>query len=336
MKRTRHEPLETYLKKIEAANHFKDLVEPTDDVAKMYKRYARIVHPDVVPEEYKKRATAAIAKLNQLYMSLTKAAAPVQCVIAGYVVTNPFARGDIADLYEAEHESGLAHIVKIVRKPVDNDLMDREAAALAKLKPKGKSDNFHKYLPQLQVRTKASGRRTNIFCKDTGYQPLDFIQERCGGSIEDFRHIVWMGNRALSALGYVHTCGIVHGAVVPSHLLYSLPDHGLKLIDWCYSCDLGNGDRVPAIVKDFKDLYAPEILKKKPASPSTDLFMLMASLRKVAGKVPSRFRDLMNWCMAGPPSSRPHDAWAIQDRWIKLAREEYGPAKFVELHINNK
>jgi hypothetical protein len=336
VKRTKHEPLETYLKKIEAAVKYKDLIEPSEDPAKMFKRYARIVHPDVVPDDFKARATKAFAKLNELYSLATKGPAPVQVVIGGYVVTVPFAKGDIADIYEAEHSDGLPFLLKIVRKPIDNDLMDREAEALKLLRGSGPMGNFHKYLPNLQARTKASGRRVNVFVREEQHFTLKQIMVLTGGSIEDFRHIVWMGNRALSVLGFVHREGYIHGAVLPDHLLFNPADHGLKLIDWCYSCKSRNGDRIPALVKDYQDLYAPEVRLKRLPSPATDIFMLMKTLEFAANSVPKRFRDLIRWCMAGQPASRPHDAWGVQDRWITLAKEEFGPAKFVELKLITK
>jgi hypothetical protein len=333
VKKTKHEPLETYLKKIETAVKFKDLIETKDDPARMFKRYARIVHPDVVPEAYKKQATAAFAKLHELYSVLTKGPAPIQVVMAGYVVTEPLAKGDIADLYAAEHEMGGEYILKIARSPADNDLMDRERATLKALVPDltKKRDRFCSYLMPLCATTKASGRRVNIIEYANGFLSLKEIQEIM--PILDFRHTVWMTNRALSLLGYIHHMGYVHGSVVPSHLMYNTLTHNFKLVDWCYSCNMSKNENVPAIVKDYKDRYAPEVMKKRPASAATDLYMLMSTMRKASDRVPNRFRDLIDWCMAGPPGSRPKDAWNVQDRWQSLAKEEYGPAKFVNFEL---
>jgi len=329
--RTIFEPFMTYAKKIEAATKFGNLLEPGDDRDRMFKRYSKIVHPDVAPEPLKERAEVVFARLNQLYSEETKPPIVHPVVIAGYVVMGPLSKGDIADLYEAQHAAGGRFVLKISRSPKDNDLMDREAAALKVLRPPKPSVNdidFFKYIPELHASTKASGRRVNVISEAVDCISLKEIVA-CQDGIGDFRHIVWMGNRALSALGYLHRQGVIHGAVLPPHLMYRPADHGFQLVDYCYSCQVENNEKVPAMAKEYQDWYAPEIIKKRPASAATDIFMLMTTLKKVANNMPTRFRDLITWCTAGSPASRPGDAWFVQDKWATLAKEEYGKPKFV-------
>lgn len=323
--------METYLSLIEKSKRFDQLVEPGGDSDKWYKRYARICHPDAVPDHYKKRAEEGFKKLQELYNACTKRPVPSQVIIAGCVVTDPLAKGDISDLYCGESATDPKIILKIIRRPADNDLMDREKAALQDLwKPNFNFENFKKYLPKFYGGVKASGRRVNILHNEQGYYSLQEISTWMNANV-DFRHIVWMMNRALSVLGFAHRNGYVHGAVLPSHLLYHPTEHGLKLIDWCYSCT--KDQKIPAIVRDYIGHYPPEVAKKMHPGPWTDIYMLMKTMTKVTGKVPKRFEDLIQWCMAGSPASRPNDAWNIQDRWVNLAREEYGPPKYFKLDL---
>jgi hypothetical protein len=144
----------------------------------------------------------------------------------------------------------------------------------------------------------------------------------------DFRHVVWMMNRLLSALGYAQHNGIVHGAVLPEHLIYELGNHHLVLVDWCCSVSVGEGIR--AIPEAHRNSYAPEVQRKRPCTTSMDLYMAALAFREVA-KIPRRFQAIFEWCLAKSPSARPDDTLALKERWIQLAEEEYGLPKFVPL-----
>lgn len=327
--KTKQEPLETYLTDIEKAHKFRDLIDKDTDPDKWYKRLARICHPDVVPSHYKRRAEDAFKKLGQLYADFSGKTTPPQTIIAGYVVGASFFKGDICDLYKAESDNEPNAIVKICRSPNDNDLMDREKEALQKIW-KAEPDNFRKYLPVLHGTSKASGRRTNIFHEESGFYSLQAISDLFSRNI-DFRHIIWMVNRVLSALGFIHRNGLIHGAVLANHMMFHPEEHGLKLVDWCYSCFAGQS--IPAIVRDYSSLYPPEVRQKKPAGPWTDIYMLMKTVNRVTGNVPKRFRNLIEWCVTESPASRPDDAWNLQDRWINLAKEEYGAPRYMKLEI---
>ena len=86
--------------------------------------------------------------------------------------------------------------------------------------------------------------------------------------------MAWMWRRLLIALGFAHTCGMIHGAVLPSHVLIQPEQHGLVLIDWSYAVsNPATGDYIPAIVTEYQAWYPAEVLAKEPPSPSTDLYM---------------------------------------------------------------
>jgi len=90
------------------------------DPHREYRRLARLTHPDAHPGS--QRAAAAFAKLAALWQRY-------QGLPGGLIAV-----GDIANLYE--HERGL---LKIARDPADNNLLDREAAALQRLSSRSDS-----------------------------------------------------------------------------------------------------------------------------------------------------------------------------------------------------
>lgn len=286
-----------------------------------------LLHPDRFATEktWMKRAESAIYKLDTLYASVSTVKIQRPVKIGRWVVGEPIAKGDIADLYHAESVNGKG-VLKIAQSARDNDLIKNECEILELLhKPVDKSSvQFRCYLPTLIDGFTASGRSANVLSPADGFLTLADI---CNLVTVDFRHVVWMMNRTLSVLGYIHLNGIVHGAITPVHLMYDPASHNLCLVDWCYAT---RTTPIKAVVKAFRDNYPPEVFRKRTAGPSTDLFMLAKTLAGVAD-IPRRFKPLFDLCMLASPASRPQNAWNFQDRWRKTAEEEYGPAKFIPL-----
>ena len=186
-----------------------------------YRNLAQLIHPDKVDAKLKKRAQEAFAKLSRLYAELNgKPAASTHKVIGNWLVGDPLAKGDLCDLYRAQSvkDENLKAVFKLARSPKDADLLEEEYVSLGILNGFKGSDNFKKYLPHVLDRLEASGRRANVVSlAQESHTLADIIGLYPNGSL-DFRHLVWMANRALSALGFAHSAGIVHGCVIPQHL----------------------------------------------------------------------------------------------------------------------
>lgn len=292
-----------------------------------YRKWARLCHPDKVESSLAVRATKAFARLEELYSALT---ASVRIQMGEWSVGSPQAKGDICDLYNAKKGAD-SYILKIARDAQDNDLLAAEAAALRTLWARSpKEGEFLRYIPQLAGSLQASGRQANVLSvADPQSYTLADLKAIFPAGI-DFRHVVWMGNRLLSALGFAHGKGIVHGAVLPEHLLFGPESHGLMLVDWCYSVKIG--DSLKARVKARADHYPPEVARKRPAVPATDIYMAVRALLKLA-PIPKRFIPLFDYCLAESPGARPQDAWDLQDEWRKLANDEFGEPKYLKLEI---
>jgi serine/threonine protein kinase len=250
--------------------------------------------------------------------------------IGSWIVERPIAKGDICDVhYASSTKNSGKYALKIAHHGSSNDLMDAEAAAIKVLHVDKRGEHYKHYIPKIHASFEASGRRVNVIQFADGYYPLSELTA-IFNKIE-FRHSVWMMNRALSALGFVHNNDIIHGAVLPEHLLYCPKTHHMVLVDWCYS--VKHGEPLRAIVKQHKAVYPKETTHP---SPATDIYMLAMIIQQSAREIPSRFRGLLDWATADSHKSRPSDAWTLQDKWTSLAEEEYGPAKFVELVIPNQ
>lgn len=316
------------------------------DVEAIYKKLARLVHPDLLnlqPADLKTRGEAAATKLNQ-FRDLANGKGKTStspAVFGQWVVEQPIVSGDLADIFQVNSTKKDTHaILKVIRHPRDNDLIEAESTALKALHADTRSETYKIYIPTVLDRFKASDRAAIVLSaselpiNDGSIEPmltLSEIMQLLGGTI-DFRHLVWMSNRMLSALGFVHENGFVHGAVVPTHAMYGPVSHGMRLIDWCYSVSGESKKHIPAIVPAFKRHYPKEVLRKIPPTPATDIYMWAFMMREIAGKtIPHRFKGLFDWCLADAPSHRPQNAWTLQDQWGALAKEEFGPSRYLKL-----
>src|SRR5688500_11543524 len=109
--------------RINRAHGFAELVsglggEPCD----AYRRLVKIVHPDVAPAGRTRTATQAFARLSALWAE--RDGHPMTTKRGTYRVGALVAAGDIANLYAMD-----GALLKLPRRPGDNDLMAAEARA---------------------------------------------------------------------------------------------------------------------------------------------------------------------------------------------------------------
>ncbi|GAA0268805.1 lipopolysaccharide kinase InaA family protein [Cryptosporangium japonicum] len=279
-----------------------------------FRRLRRTVHPDVAPLGSEGIATSAFTRLTELW----EARGPT---IGRYPLGEKPIDGDLADLFR----SGTA-LLKIARDPADNDLLAAEADALRRPKDR----RYRAYFPSL--------RETLVVEDDGDYRAVNVL-DRCDGFVDlatvaraypdgvDPRDVAWMWRRLLVALGAAHRAGIVHGAVLPEHVLIHPDDHGLVLVDWCYSAVPGAA--VPALVERYRDAYPPEVLGKQPAVPATDLYLASGlMLRLMGGRAHAELRRFANGCRLKAPRMRPDDAWHLLGELDELLPALYGPRRF--------
>ena len=115
-----------------------------------------------------------------------------------------------------------------------------ESKMIKKLRPEGKVDKFYRYLPRLidsfGLRGSGGPRRVNVMPYYKGHYSMEEVMRVYPEGV-DFRDMVWMFKRTLAAIGFVHRQGIVHGALIPPHILVHPIRHGAKLVDWCYAVE---------------------------------------------------------------------------------------------------
>lgn len=257
--------------------------------------------------------------------------------LGGYSVTRKPVVGDVADVYLGE-----LHVVKVTRNTDDNDLMRAERQALTLLGTKVTTvvrSGFPKVLHTFQ-----SGRReTNVLERTPGFITAAEVHSRL--PVLEGRALVWMFKRLLMMLDWTHHYGIVHGAILPPHVLF-YPDndgattnphpykHTARLIDWCYSVEYKNRTRLSSWIPAWKDHYPPELLLKQSVGPSSDIYMaamLMFYLGR--GNTPHPLYEVLLKCTEQEPALRYQKAEDVFRDWTAAARAVYGAPKWVDFNL---
>jgi len=278
-----------------------------------YRRLARLTHPDACPGD--RRASAAFTKLATLWGRHTDEHGPL------------VARGDIANLYRVR--TGL---LKLARDPADNDLMRQEAAALTQLHA-GVEPRLRAYFPALvQARRRqdpASGvqRCANVIGWQPGFVSLAEVRTAFGAGV-DPRDAAWMWRRLLVAIGAAHRAGVIHGAVLPEHVLIEAAEHGLVVIDWCYSVPAPAG-RLAAVPGRYLAWYPPEVLAGQAAGPDLDIWLATRCMTELIGAaLPRPLASFAAGCTLASPRRRPDDGWQLLAEFDQVLERLYGPRRF--------
>jgi hypothetical protein len=225
----------------------------------------------------------------------------------------------------------------VSRTPEGDALLDRERQVLTRLLGEAGDTTYRRYLPALRESFTAaggSGRRVNAFSHEEGLYTLEQVRDRHPAL--DGRHLAWIFKRLLTVLGFCHRHGTLHGAVLPCHALIHAANHGLVLVGWGQSVEAGRPVRT--LAPRYRDWYPPEVLRRRPASASADLFLAARCVVYLAGgdpvrnrvpeAVPAPMRQFLAGCLPEGPRMRPDDAWGLLEEFDELLYRLYGPPKF--------
>jgi hypothetical protein len=258
-------------------------------------------------------------------------ASPIRVTIGKhtYVLREALFEGDIATLYASDEP----FIFKIARSGADNDLMEAEQKALRTIfpdphkLPQGDTRLLPRLIDSFSLSSKpGSNRRVNMLTRHDDHFSLVEVESAHPRGI-DFRDFAWMFKRALAGMAVAHRAGVIHGAILPPHVLIQPIDHGAKIVDWCYAVPVGSPMR--AIVNKYRDFYPPEVFKKGPATPGLDIYMLaMCGQWLLDANAPRAIRSFLRGCLLAMPSRRPQDAIRLHREFDELLEQLVGPKKY--------
>ena len=326
-----------------------------DKLAALKRRYrelALIAHPDHNPD----RAAEAKEAFQALQSWYAAARLRVEQGSYGlipritaatslhrYIGYEPPLPGDLAELFPADVD-GSRVLLKVARSSHNNDLLRTEALALRRLHRSLDGHPVRAHFPTLVehfLLRDAAGkeRHVNVLRAETVYVSLEDVLRTYPHGL-DPADAAWIFNRMLVAVGVTHGLGLVHGAVLPAHVLIRPADHNGMLIDWCYSVPVG--EALKAMSPPYAADYPPEVQARQPATPATDIYRAARCMvRLLAGgdapepppRVPRPIDALLRACLLRSPRRRPDDAWQVFDDFQEILERLYGPRTFRPLHM---
>jgi hypothetical protein len=319
-----------------------------------YRELVRRIHPDRNPDPL---ATESFYRLDALWR-IAKArldagtyggkrvTITIKTKTRTYQTAEKVERDDVADYFSCLYSNpygGMLSIVnpgvmKVARLPRDNDLILGEARVLSTLTEDRKA--YVAFLPEVveTVGVRQSGgvvRQANVFVNPgPNWYTLAQVASRYPAGI-DPRDMAWIYRRLLYVLDPVHESGFAHGALVPESVLIEPTLHGVILRNWCYSAVLGS--RIPAMVRAYRDWYAPEIARKEPAGRGADIYLLARTMISLLGpsysSVPSPIRAHFKGCTIEQRRKRPVDAYMLLKDFEQILETLYGPRRFREFSM---
>jgi serine/threonine protein kinase len=329
--------LDSLAERISVASNAEELVGPNDDGRKhRVGEIFRAIHPDKYSAATDiTKANNALKRLNELLDEETRAAEirnEISTKRNTFYINGLGHKGRIANLYNATYLKDGAldtAYLKMPRSPKDSDLLTAEARSLKKIHTlDDKRKNFIPLLVEsFRHRDTKTGveRVTNVLQTIPGFISLTDIHRAYPNGL-DSRDLSWMWRRAFIALSIAHEAGIVHGAVVPEHILIHPEKHGLILCGWGASVERGETIK---LLNGPRQFYPPEVLNKERTSRSTDIYMLSKSMEYLLEpNAPRQFHSFIRGCTFARPAVRPKDAMSLLHEFDDMIERLFGPRTF--------
>jgi hypothetical protein len=251
------------------------------------------------------------------------------------------ARGEIADVHLAERARWPTEhaLIKVLRSADDLPMLDAEWSALTHLQSSDAAGAraIAPRLPQPIAHGVVedgpdAGKPATVLRWAPGFDhTLEVVRSAHPGGVSE--HVaVWMWRRILETLAFLHRSGIVHGAVLPQHLIVERGEHGVRLVG--YGCAGRANDPLAAVVVRHEALYPERLLASQRLAPEHDIAMSARCIAHVLGadakgSIPAgvfgALRKLLESAACGEDAS---DAWTLHERVGKIASEHFGPPSF--------
>ena len=219
-----------------------------------------------------------------------------------YHVLDRVAIGSICNLYRCtfDHEGRqIESIFKIARDARTNDLVLNEADLLRQLHTADTDGKIGPFLPtvhdSLRYGETGSGAARQRHANVMRFHPeirspadelysLAEVREAYPRGL-DARDMAWIWRRLIAVIGFAHSCQVVHGAVLPPHVLVEPREHKLILIDWCCATHRPHRDGQPLNIINggYVNWYKREGAARRAPTPSLDVSMAARCMIDLVG-----------------------------------------------------
>ncbi|MES1184074.1 MAG: hypothetical protein ABUL60_09670 [Myxococcales bacterium] len=253
--------------------------------------------------------------------------------------------GHSSDVFLATRATRITErlLVKVLRAAEDEALLRNEQSVLGKLEASAERGTpyFTSLVPQRAFSGLLEGSGFSRPFAAAFRQPPGFahtlaeLRQRFPGGM-DPRHGIWIWRRALELLDWLHRSGIIHGAILPEHILLDAREHSVGLVG--FSCAGAAGTPLAALDPRQSDFYPAGNVPKQTLVPAADLAMLARCIvhalggepARVPSHVPAPLARLLAEHVTGNATVAPLE---LSRNVSEVARECFGPPKFVKLDL---
>lgn len=267
-------------------------------------------------------------------------------VNAHWAVGDALGNGAICDVFNGKRARFPTELVilKVLRDPRDISQLDNEWEALQALQESSAlgAETFARLLPIPVMHGKISagtfeGRHVNIFRWAAGFQhTFNAVRQVYPQGIPP-RASIWVWRRILEVLAFIHNSGMVHGAVLPAHLLVQDNEHGVRLIG--YGSAGTTGKKLRFLAEGYESFYPNGIQAGSTLTPQLDLVMSARCLATLLGGIPTDAslpehvpaplaRLIQRVALSNPADPTMKTAWALHEELGSLARAVFGAPQF--------
>ncbi len=265
---------------------------------------------------------------------------------AHWAVEHLLGQGEIAEVYAGRRARWPTELVvlKVARQADKTSLLENEWRVIQTLQHStaAGAEVFNRLLPQPVMHGQVtaglfSGRKVSIFRRQYGFRhSLQAVMQQYPHGIPP-RSSIWLWRRILELLSFLHASGIVHGAILPAHVLVQEDDHGATLIGFGHAGRIGDkAPEGPADSGPFIPQPGPG-----PLAPSLDLAMSARTVIAALGgdpastslppAVPAPLTETLQRVARLEPTARSESAWDLREMLGSLAKLVFGPPQFCPL-----
>ncbi len=254
---------------------------------------------------------------------------------------------EVCQRYACQFEvNGAAQLgmFKIAHTSGDNDLVRVEARVLRQLRAEKSFQRLFPFVPELHDSFlyddgQTAPRQVNVITRMKNLYSLAEIRAEYPQGI-DPKDMAWLWRKLLIALGFAQARGVIHGAVLPPHILVEPDQHGLILDNWVYGLQepIDPDTHLTAIVSAYETWYPPDVFARQPPRPGFDIFMGARCMVYLLGgdpitgelpaSVPKAIVSFFRGCLLPGANHQPRQAWDLLNEFTRLIERLWGPRVF--------
>lgn len=246
--------------------------------------------------------------------------------------SKPFRTGEFSTIHRATAQDGKQRLLKIAKNASCNDALQRELRIIRFYQTEDKLRPVGRYFPAIKDTFTVDGRLVIVM----RYIPDALSVETVVGAYDgvmDPQDAAWIARRVVAQVIAAEMGELVHGSILPPHVLVNRVSHNPLHIGWAHAVD-PRRERISTIVTAYRDFYPPEVFEHRRPDRRTDIYMAGKVIAYTMGAdpstsdlphvVPARMADVIDSCTQEDPDKRYQRGGDAMEELTNAVRELWG------------